>query len=93
MAEARSAQGPRVGVAVHGDHVKLGGPPELVQRAEQAHEIGRDRLARAVREEHGPLGPRSRFPNGLNKVKAPNAECERIPREVRREIDLALTGI
>ena len=31
------------------------------------------------------LNPRSRFPNGLNKVKAPNAECERIPREVRRE--------
>ena len=46
----------RVGVAVHGHHVELGGPPELVHGPEQPHEVRGDRRARAVRREHVALG-------------------------------------
>ena len=46
----------RVGVAVHGHHVELGRPPELVHRPEQPHEVRGDRRAWAAGGEHRPLG-------------------------------------
>ncbi len=83
-----------VGVAVHGHDVELRRPAELVHGAEQPHEVGGDRLARAVLGEHRPLGVVA----GQQLVRAEPGEVELLGRVGERgrdagRLDLVPAGV